>query len=383
MEQPAADVPAPSTVMGPEGLPSAAELSNGNNPPAFITGRTIKKRYADELRLWIEMMESYSSSEKLKYELRNAGFKIYRRCDEQARDILDEARSNGSLNLKGNNEEDPTRTKLVDQIIKLIATESIPERITRKVALLNEISSCVRSEGETPSSFANRFKSLTAKYSVQIGHIDHNASCRMALMMIQNARLPPSIQSNMVIQLTGNTHKDNKRMKSYVVSKEIVDSFTEYIHQFNKDLDPEEPIFQHEFVDKIKEIAAKEEGDDGFSLKETIEVMAHVTETTDVYRSNTLISRKETDTYSRTKRCHGCGKTGHFARDNPSCFRKMKKKSEEYRKRKAEESEFRRKSEQKREQIEYEPDLSQGEEDKDESTTESPRKKQRKKSFFR
>lgn len=35
----------------------------------------------------------------MKYELTNAGFKIYRRCDELARDILDEARSRGDLTM--------------------------------------------------------------------------------------------------------------------------------------------------------------------------------------------------------------------------------------------------------------------------------------------
>lgn len=69
-------------------------------PPISVTGKSVKNRYSDDLRMWIEMMESYATSENMKYELTNAGFKIYGRSDEQVRDILDEARSSGSLNLK-------------------------------------------------------------------------------------------------------------------------------------------------------------------------------------------------------------------------------------------------------------------------------------------
>lgn len=81
--------------------------------------------------MWIKMMESYSTHDKLKLELENAGYKIYRRCDEQARYILDEARSSGQLDLKGDNDKYPNSSKLFEQIINLIATESIPEKTSR------------------------------------------------------------------------------------------------------------------------------------------------------------------------------------------------------------------------------------------------------------
>lgn len=143
--------------------------------------------------MWIEMMESYSTNEKMKHELSNARFKIYRSCDEQTRDILDEARSSGELKLKGDNETDPLRTALVEKILSLIAAELIPENTSRKVAILNDINYCIRQDGETPDQFANWFKSLTAKYAVQIGHMDYNKSCRTALKMLQNAKLPPTV----------------------------------------------------------------------------------------------------------------------------------------------------------------------------------------------
>lgn len=82
-------------------------------------------------------MKTYASSEKMKYGLKNCGFKIYRRCDEQARDILDEARSSITPILKGDETNEPLRTELVEKIIKIVATESILKKINRKAALLN------------------------------------------------------------------------------------------------------------------------------------------------------------------------------------------------------------------------------------------------------
>lgn len=41
-----------------DGSPSAAELNSGNNPPIFIYGKPIEQPYADELRMWIDMMDA-------------------------------------------------------------------------------------------------------------------------------------------------------------------------------------------------------------------------------------------------------------------------------------------------------------------------------------
>lgn len=84
--------------------------------------------------------------------------------------------------------------------------------------------------------------------------------------------------------------------------------------------------------------------------------MEQITETTDIFKSSTstLLGRRQKEGYNpplgekRVKTCHGCGKAGHFARDNPSCFRKMKRKSEEYQKRKAEEAKYRKNQEKKK-----------------------------------
>lgn len=58
--------------MVPGGPLSMVGHNSGNSTPMFITGKKIKKKYADDLRMWIEMRELYSIHDKLKLELENA-----------------------------------------------------------------------------------------------------------------------------------------------------------------------------------------------------------------------------------------------------------------------------------------------------------------------
>lgn len=140
---------------------------------------------------------------------------------------------------KRDDSKDLLLISLIEQIIKVVPTESMLEKPISKVALLNDISVCIREEGETPALFGNKFKSVVAKYVVQIGHIDHSTNCRMALMMVKHSRLPTSIKSNIIIQLSEKYCAHKNKLKRYVMNKAAVASFLEYIEEFKKDLDVE------------------------------------------------------------------------------------------------------------------------------------------------
>lgn len=81
------------------------------------------------------------------------------------------------------------------------------------------------------------------------------------------------MHSNIVIQLNGKTSNNENRMKTHVMNKKIVDSLLEKIEEFNKDLDPEEPIFQHESIVNLRKLTSFDEGDEGFSFKDTFSVI--------------------------------------------------------------------------------------------------------------
>lgn len=66
--------------------------------------------------MWKEVIEFYHNNGKLKVELANAGYKVYRICDEHARDILDEVRHSGNLNIKGDNDIETHSANLVKRL---------------------------------------------------------------------------------------------------------------------------------------------------------------------------------------------------------------------------------------------------------------------------
>lgn len=138
-------------------------------------------------------MGQYAVSSKRKGSLLNTGFSVYRRCNEQARDIIGQAVADGTNDLKGYSVKDPKRTKLIEQIINLIAKDIVYERNGRKVEILSAIHSCERNEEETSSDFLSRFKSLISRYAVQISTIDEEKSSQFALLLVRNARLSPTV----------------------------------------------------------------------------------------------------------------------------------------------------------------------------------------------
>lgn len=79
----------------------------------------------------------------------------------------------------------------------------------------------------------------------------------MELTMLQNARLPPTVQSNLLIQLSGRIRSDTDRKKSYIIDKSKKEEFLKNIEEFNCELDSENSIFRHSVVEKLKQISEK------------------------------------------------------------------------------------------------------------------------------
>lgn len=105
MEDRAIDDPALPIFVGIFNSLSVAELNSRNEPPVIVIGRTVKKRYAGDVCRCVELMESYTTSAEMKYKLRKAGFKIHRKWDKKARDMLDEALESGDFSLKDDHDK--------------------------------------------------------------------------------------------------------------------------------------------------------------------------------------------------------------------------------------------------------------------------------------
>ena len=75
---------------------------------------------------------------KSKAILKGAGHLIYLACDDFAQQMLRSAEKSGNLSLKGE-KDDPTREKLVEKTINIIAKESPTEIVRMEVDLLTDI----------------------------------------------------------------------------------------------------------------------------------------------------------------------------------------------------------------------------------------------------
>lgn len=65
--------------------------------------KVLQKRYAERLRMLIEMMSSNGTNNTLQFDVLKAGSITFKSCDEKGPDILDEAHSTCSLHPKDRN----------------------------------------------------------------------------------------------------------------------------------------------------------------------------------------------------------------------------------------------------------------------------------------
>lgn len=130
----------PPTFMVSEGSCSTDSIGSYMQPPKFMTNKTNKSRYAVKLRGWINMTGQFAVDDrKMKGTVKNAGYIMYMSCDDQVRDRLVQAESNLVINLKGDDTANLDRVVLVDEIITIIAHESVNDMICRQVGLLSSI----------------------------------------------------------------------------------------------------------------------------------------------------------------------------------------------------------------------------------------------------
>lgn len=115
--------------------------------------------------------------------------------------------------------------------------------------------------------------------------------------------------------------------------------------------------------------------------------MEQRTENTDVFKSSSMLWKTRRYESRPNIRCYGCVQTGHIARENASCCRNMKKKAEEYRRRKEAETNKTKDDKNKRytENIEYRPDSSNDDDTKDINYEDdsTDKNRQRKETLFR
>lgn len=133
----------------------------------ILTDRIVKTRYKIDFRVWIEMVSGYAVNDEMQGQLLNAGDSIYRRCDRQAEEIIDQKICDGSTKLEVDDNTGSGWSKLAELLKALIAKETSVDKGIRQVQILIGIHRCVRGDGEMLGEFTGKFINLTARYSDQ------------------------------------------------------------------------------------------------------------------------------------------------------------------------------------------------------------------------
>lgn len=109
--------------------------------------------------------------------------------------MVEKGVNTGEIILEPTNPEVPAdQTVVVEKIIAIVALESATETIRRMAALHKQACSCVREKSESISGFAERFVCAAHRY-LYFANSDRDSaeSHNFAMLLIYNARVPPSV----------------------------------------------------------------------------------------------------------------------------------------------------------------------------------------------
>lgn len=151
-------------VMSPVLSPSSAKGDAGYRTlKPFDTDIKSKQRYRNALQTCMNMMiEIAEGDKKAKDMVHVSRYMIFLACDRLERDLIRQAQRDGSVSIKGG-VLDVDRSILVSLIIDVIEKDKPTEVVRREVAMLTDIQSCMRYEGETPAKFSNCFSSVVTR----------------------------------------------------------------------------------------------------------------------------------------------------------------------------------------------------------------------------
>lgn len=152
--------------------------------------KTPKPWYWQQIRSWIKIVSVAAQANAWRNAVfKSAGIRILLSCDHLAQDLLRQAQSQGKFLLQGDDEHDPEKRALIEQILNVIASETPTEQIRREVDLPTDTYDCKWKPLENPSSFANRFSAAVARYSFECSNLNPAVDRYFAVMILRNANL--------------------------------------------------------------------------------------------------------------------------------------------------------------------------------------------------
>ena len=205
---------------------SSDSKRNREDAPALVPGQD-RQKWRRDVMSWMDIVETRAKVKDKKSIATEATFAyvLYDAVDSCYQKVLDHARDSGTLSFDG---EKQRQKAVVMKIIELIGQDTPLEIIDRLLSVYKQVHTCIRLQNEQPSQFATRFRGLASKYMSLAGvSATEQESQLLAMVMLQNARLPSDTQNAVKIQLVAQGQQRTSSSQSPLpVSKDFMNNLS-------------------------------------------------------------------------------------------------------------------------------------------------------------
>jgi len=232
--------------MGPAGMSPRARSSSMpsmdvhrslEDAPSLVPGQD-RQKWRRDVFSWMELIAKRAEVLDKKSIATQATFAyvLYDAVHPSYQKVLDHAKDSGALNFDGQSSH---QRAVVEQIIQLIGQDTPLEIIDRLLSAYQHVHTCVRHDKEQPSKYATRFRGLASEYMSLAGvSATEQESQLMAMVMLQNARLPQDTQNAVKLQLVTQSQQKSQQsaIKPISVPKEVLEELSRKIKAVIDDL---------------------------------------------------------------------------------------------------------------------------------------------------
>lgn len=207
--------PGLATVMGPGELTSSAGLV----PPCYNKS-TDKLQWRKSIRYWCQGVTACANGgdSRAKGISASLALTLFRSLPPGKQQLVEKNINSGELVIDPNDPAAPAdQTEAVEKIILIVAKDSPTDAIRRMAALNKQVSGCQRRDSEKFDAYIERFTHPAQAY-LNITNSDQSSaeSQNFAMMLISNAKLPPSTFTSVMNNLVQSCKMKSQDTESYV-----------------------------------------------------------------------------------------------------------------------------------------------------------------------
>lgn len=177
------------TVMGPAG---SGTPNNALSPPVLSTA-SDKLTWREEVREWAQHVDACARAgdSRAKGVAATLAHSLYRSMSKYKKEVIKRSLRKGELVLTpSTNIDESDQLVVVEQVIQLVAKDTAVEAVRRISSLNKRINNCMRRNGESITSYINRFTTIAQTYLNLINSSEDTVeSQNFAMTLLTNSKI--------------------------------------------------------------------------------------------------------------------------------------------------------------------------------------------------